>query len=650
MPSKALAKKHGTKVHAMGIDRMHVRGVEEWGKEGGREVRAKFLFGPSMKDLKPVLLTRDKWEAQDTMPSKREWGLGPSFYIAREAMGREVKMMREWYWGTGKSGFENGQVCRELGQEEGEKYLVNDGDKEVNVLLGAYTHPLLYSIKKGSFMGVAEPFVDKRGRRGWTFNLGARVHEAQWVPDEEGMVQYLAVAVQQKKAAGKYTKPLQNPKAPAFTKTKGFPTSIQIWTFESTEERDLDPDMQPRLVAVICTDWGMPRQFRWCPVAAADTVEPKEGDDEIHLGLLAGVWSDGKMRILDIRIPQPDSAFPQTRYIHFSKAAFEIQPPDTISTCIHWLSGTSIALGTTAGTLAIWTLTRPDTFPPSPKDSTSESNSPNKAPQYTPRPWFHKQAADTYILTISSGYPSRPHFISLTSADGFSRLFDLRSPVYDTISTTRARIFGLTQAWHEHTQSFLTPDENYLIRSNSIRRYYMNIHSMRMEAQILCCATSPVQPAVLMGAADGMCAATNPIPRFLNYKEVPWQQVWFWHEWRRRVEELPEVETQERDKTIQTPPNTTISKSTTTPPPTNKVPQAVLNKPLSRITEGYKVAQVGLQNTKPVRQHTDSGKFLTIFEEKTAVTCLAWNPNLKFGTWAVAGMADGLCRVEDLGI
>jgi len=40
--------------------------------------------------------------------------------------------------------------------------------------------------------------------------------------------------------------------------------------------------------------------------------------------------------------------------------------------------------------------------------------------------------------------------------------------------------------------------------------------------------------------------------------------------------------------------------------------------------------------------------FVTVYEEKTAVTALAWNPNMHVAGWAAAGMADGLLRVEDI--
>ena len=83
-----------------------------------------------------------------------------------------------------------------------------------------------------------------------------------------------------------------------------------------------------------------------------------------------------------------------------------------------------------------------------------------------------------------------------------------------------------------------------------------------------------------------------------------------------------------------------------------KVPQDILSKPLVRITEGYKAIQQGitLSAASKKKVHSEIGRSISVFEKQSAITALAWNPNLKYGTWAVAGMGSGLLRVEDVGI
>jgi transcription factor C subunit 6 len=226
------------------------------------------------------------------------------------------------------------------------------------------------------------------------------------------------------------------------------------------------------------------------------------------------------------------------------------------------------------------------------------------------------------------------------------------------------------------------PDDNYMLRSNTIRRYYTNLYNMRSDSSVVCCASSPVHPGILLGSADGTVQAGNPIAKLLNEKEIPWQQIWFKHEWRPSVNKLalkfavpdggekedqampdvvqpstPSATTDDITSTSIHPVAATASTSDLSQPghphlskPKSKVTREALAEPLARITEGFKVQRVNLGQSKPYNSHTAGGKYVTIFEEPSAVTKVAWNPNLKFGTWAVAGMGDGLLRVEDLNV
>ncbi|KAF2712257.1 hypothetical protein K504DRAFT_488720 [Pleomassaria siparia CBS 279.74] len=659
----------GTKVR-QGLEKVHARGVEQFGRIGGIETRIKDMFGPTYRELVPIMDTRDHWVHQETLPSRVDDNLRRSFHMPEGVREREVKNVREWYSGKGKTAFTEGQKTSVLDEEAGAKYLGNPGPAFRNVLLGPFNEPQLYKMSAGSYLSTATPFANKKDRRGWIFNLGSRIQEAQWSANEEGSTQYLAVAVEQVDPNPKVKyKPMENPEAPAFSATAPFPASIQIWAFDSTSTHDLDPEKEPRLELAICTDWGAPKHFRWCPIAA---TEPPDNGNTIHLGLLAAYWSDGRVRILDISYPKPDPDAHKTHYLHFSHAAFDVQIPQTIPSCLHWLSGNSLAVGSASGTVGIWSLSRPETFPFP------------RTEQHNPQPWFYKLIADTYILSLSSGYPSRPNFLSITTADGFAKLIDLRSPLLDTCLSQRGRSLCLSQAWHEHTQAFIMSDDYYMVRSNVLRRYYTSIYNMRSESSIVCVAASPVQPAVLVGSVDGTVQASNPLTRLMNEKEIPWHHIWFKHEWRPSVDKLllkvreeSSDEMQAGDAAVPSEPQSTTlvtqlsNKGTDTTDtamidtskagpdlphhpkhrPKSKVPPEVLTQPLTRITEGYKVQKVFLVFPKPYEAFPNSGgKYVTTFEEPSAVTTLAWNPNLKFGTWAVAGMGDGILRVEDLNV
>ncbi|KAJ5024817.1 hypothetical protein J3E73DRAFT_397509 [Bipolaris maydis] len=637
------AKGSGIKVRNVDVEnKLRTRGVPDFDKIGGHEPRLKNLFGPDGQHLRPVLASRDYWGSQETFPIKKPGrvdssqpelgGLRRSFFEKEGTREKENEVLKQWYRHTGKTVFEAIQATRELSEGEANEYMQNDGPESLNVT----------ALRKGTYMHVGQSFPDRDSRRGWLFNFGSRIQDAQWVTKEDSRTQYVAVAVEQQPMDGNRPKPMEIPKAPAFSATEQFPASIQIWAFEATEDGELDTSKEPRLELVICANWGAPKQLRWCPVATTDTKGDSDDKNETHIGMLAVIWSDGRVRILDLCAPKRQAGEAQPTYLHFSRTAFEISIPQTIPSCLQWLSGTTLAVATAAGTVAIWTLTRPGTL------------SPTTQP-HNPRPWFYHQLADTFILTISSAWPSNPQYLSISTADGFARLFDLRSPTADTTASIRGRTLCLTQAWHEHTQSFVMPDEHYILRHTPLRRYYHNLYSMRLDNSITRVATSPVHPGVLVGGTDGDVQTSNPVMRIANYKVVPWQQKWFVHEWRGEV-------TKSTAKPVTTA-NTPKERSgegekeeeednTSMATPAVVVPEDILKQPLVRVSEGYKAVQQGIASSAVSKRkgNPEIGRSISIFEERSAVTALAWNPNLRYGTWAVAGMGSGLLRVEDVGI
>lgn len=628
----SFAKSGGRKVN-MDDDKIRSRGIADFSGKGGQEVRLKDLFGPAHIDLKPILRTRDEWRLQETLPL-RDSGLKRSPFESMKARANEARDVEAWYTRTGREEFLKGQKTTVLSQEEAKMYMLHDDADSINVLMGKTSSPQVRPLKRNSYINIADPFEDKDERRGWLLNLGARVQDAHWMTNEQGSTQYLAVAVEQKDTLGQQPPPMEQPTAPAFSAMKPFPSSIQIWAFGSTKDHALDSSVEPRLALVVCSDWGAAKQLRWSPISPHDRKVPLGGRETVDVGLLAGRWSDGRVRVLNIEIPECDAENAETVFIHISHAAFEVSIPQTVPTCLQWFSASTFAVGTAAGTLAVWTLTRPGTL------SSASSN------DHSPKPWLYKKVGDTYVLTLISGWPSQPHFLSVTTADGFARIYDIRHTEAETVASVRGRVLVVTQAWHEHTQSFIMPDEYYILKHNNIRRFYHNIYSARAESSIVRVASSPVHPGVLIGTASGAVFGTNPVGRVVNTKVVPWQQNWFMHEWRPPVEKMvfkpsaQDVETQ-GDSTQETQA-----------PRAAKVPSSALSQPMVRITEGYKPTQPGIaySTTSKKKPENETSTLITIFEEQSSISALAWNPNLRFGTWAAAGMNSGLLRVEDIGV
>jgi transcription factor C subunit 6 len=639
--------------------KLRTRGIPDFDKIGGHEPRLKNLFGPDNDHLRPILTSRDYWFPQETFPIRNFAKVKPddadfgslrrSFFESDGAREKENKALSTWYSDTGRAAFASTQEVTTLVSDEFKAYMSNSGPERLNVLMGPVNNPQVHTVEQGSCTNIATPFANNLNRRGWFIYLGSRVQDAQWSTNENGSTQYLAVAVEQKPTHNRKPKSMEDPKAPAFSATEQYAASVQLWAFEATKEGELDTSKEPRLELVICTDWGTPKQFRWCPVAATDG-KGFSHEQTTHVGMLAGIWSDGRVRILDISVSSRTPGTDGPTYVYYSRAAFDVSLPQTVPSCLHWMSGTTLAVATAAGTVGFWTLTRPDTLAgPNTRD-------------HKPKPWFHQQLADTFILTICSGWPSQPQYLSISTADGFARLFDIRSPAADTSTSIRGRTFTLTQGWHDHTQSFIMPDEHYMLKHTPIRRYYHNLYTMRIESSITRVATSPVHPGVLVGGADGTIETSNPIGRIANYKIMPWQQKWFVHEWRRPIDEMLVKPTEEKDtemvadELVEQPNNESTSAApahdATESTEPNKVPEEILSQPLVRITEGYKAGQRGIAmpHVSKKKGNPEIGKAISIHEEQSAITALSWNPNLKYGTWAVAGMASGLLRVEDVGI
>ncbi|KAK7191336.1 hypothetical protein DPSP01_003046 [Paraphaeosphaeria sporulosa] len=620
------------------------RAVGEW-REGGQESRLRNLFGPTGEDLRPVFDAKKTWLSQVALPSRSFNHLAPSPYVTEETRAKDIKNVRQWYANFGRAAFAQGQTTVQMNEEQAQAYLLNLGPESLDLLMGALNNQRIFSLKKRRHMSAAAPFGSDSKRKGWIFHLGSRIQDVNWAPNQLGITQYLAVIVEQDDMTAKKHKRFGNPKAPAFIATSPFPASIQIWAFDSTKHGTMSAKNEPRLALVLCTDWGAPKAIQWWPIGAEDSIEPDQ-NGVVRLGLLAGIWSDGMVRILDVSLRNPTAGSSNTQYVHYTEAALELafrDPPSTdkagnpveklstLPSCLCWLSPTTIAVGTASGNIAIWTLTHPGMFPP--------LNRPD-AGRPCPRPWFHKQLADTYVVTVSSGYPSRPQFLSLTTADGFARLIDLRAPVADCISSLRGRMIVHSQAWHEHTQSFVMLDEYYLLKHGTLRRYNQAIYTFRTDSTLTAVATSPVHPAVLVGSSDGSVAASNGLCKIMNAKDIPWSLTWFKHEWRRPVEDS---EADNASPVVQ-------SDGSIEGKPACPDDPGIMSRPLTRITEGYKPVQTSMQYPDSTKRHKDGAKFITVFEENSAATRVAWNPNLKCGAWAVAGMQSGMLRVEDLGV
>ena len=605
---------------------IQVRGIPEFEKSFGKGARMEFTFGLDPDDIIPYLLARDKWSNNATLPtrhanSKGFGGMYRSFYFTAQMQERERDEGWRWYYDqNGLSRIREKQNLGDLDEEQAGPYM--DFESPAQIFFIGPGSQSMQTLNWGEPLNISKPWEPETGsepnsdttklksskRRGWIMNLASKkVQCLDWVPNNPDSTQYLAVAIEN---AGPYakSKPYEAPDAPAFTARPSTPASLQIWSFQATQVSEkgswtIDTAHIPKLRLVLCTDWGDIRSFRWCPMLDRDTAQDPQTPVR-RLGLLAGVWADGFLRVIDV---SHTASRNDTEYVHVSAVALEARPPNGVFTGLTWLSTSDIAASTAHGFVAIFNLA-------------------NCIKTSSSRPWFFKLISDTYILDLTSGYPSRPHLLFTTSMSGYMRMTDLRAPESDSVESLRSRLGSPTIAWHDSSQCLLACDDSPAVRLLPVRRFFASMLITKLSASAplpRCLVTSPVHPSTLVGLADGSVLATNPLPRIQSQKSTIYLQKWFHHEF-----------------------------SGFTPQARHLGGEA---GGVVRFSDGFKVENPGARETKKEaearKRNGETGfKPMIVYEEKTSITALAWNPNMHCGGWAAAGMGSGLLRVEDIAL
>lgn len=289
------------------------------------------LFGPGHTELMNALRCRDKWYRNEVLPyrqadDKGRGGFRRSYFEAAEDHTPEAARLWDWFFRDGgEDMFQRDQHLRDLDDAEGRSYVVSPDDANVRFFMGPWKRQMLTSLKPRQFARVHDlweqakqshplprpqgPPETRKMRQGWMMNAGTQVHELGWVPFAQETIQYLAIAtapevVESNGNGNGHAEALdgQEPRtAPAFAPSGPFPAAIQFWAFPSDAAPEKPGTMAlaqiPELRLVLCTNWGPVTQLRWC-VAPQD--QRNTGRREGASALLAGIWGDGKIRVLNI--------------------------------------------------------------------------------------------------------------------------------------------------------------------------------------------------------------------------------------------------------------------------------------------------------------------------------------------------------------
>ncbi|KAJ5577246.1 hypothetical protein N7535_004172 [Penicillium sp. DV-2018c] len=598
----------------------HTRGVIEPKDHLSKATYYNLAFGSDDRDLIAAIHSRMRWnKAMDvTFPSRAalegkegdpSYLYGPTFGVHPDDLLKESTTGWDWYYDrdTGTA-FKKRQRLRNMNKTTiFQKYLPPQDARKHGILLGPHNNQQLYKLGYHETFDFGQAWGDrstqpgpsetgtKKIREGWILNIGHKVLCMAWAPNQDGLTQYLAVVAPITEAQKAQCTPEGSKPTTPFRPSNPTPSALQIWEFKGktseTPTITLDMETKPRLRQVLCADWGDLRRMSWNSVPRTKREEDEKGTKE-SIGLLATIWGDGKVRVLDIKTARGSQT---TEYLKVESPAFEARPPTTVCTCVTWLSPSDLAVGCGNGFAAVWNI--------HPRAGSE------------PVPFFYRPIHDTYVLSITSAYPTNPQILVTTAMDGATRMWSLIDTTSEMASTVRMRGSSAHISYSPLCQSVVAGDENEFARIIPIRRFVSTTVIARFASNISAMAPSSTHhPCALFGSTAGEVAGTNPFRRILYNKEQIWQQMWFTHQWVR-------------------PTSGTDTLGT------------------SRFYDGYraenqKLAKYKMSESKPIMGMQTS----TIYEEGTHVTALGWNPNHQCAGWASAALGCGLVRVEDIAI
>lgn len=279
------------------------------------------------------------------------------------------------------------------------------------------------------------------------------------------------------------------------------------------------------------------------------------------------------------------------------------------------------------------------------------------------------------VLDISSGFPSHPYHIATVPVSGCPTLTDLALP---SAETTYIPVPGCVNFqpnlldWNDHLQGYLSiqpsaSPHNTVVGWAHVRYFVHSRAMMTTSSPPTCIASGRTHPFALVGCADGSLWAFNPLRGLAReYGDDLYKLKILQHEFRPptkftsaaaggenvrgavrilqgflpefNMNPRPEIEAQIEKEKLQN-----LKKGR----PANSGNGNGRSKGKGRTNEN----EDGL---KPLEElallKTLEQARVVIYEPRTRITVVAWNPNVEYGWWAAAAMGSGLVKVMDLGI
>lgn len=301
-------------------DETRSRGILNTSDHVGKSVHLQFTFGTDERDLLAILHARERWAkgidsgfpsraSLNTAQTAPDYAYGPTYGADPEDVQKESTRGWDWYYDRDVGGnFRKRQWLAKIKEDEGRRYMPQSKPGKHTVLMGPADDQKKFPLGQFESMNFGDawgPAGAKRKREGWMLNIGQKIQSMAWAPNQNGLVQYLAIVSHiTEEQKSQYPDPLADKAAPAFQPSASYPSALQIWAFKAKRDesltKTLDMEFKPRLRLALCTDWGDLRRIAWCPFPRAKRDEDDE-DVLKNVGLLAGIWGDGYVRVIDIK-------------------------------------------------------------------------------------------------------------------------------------------------------------------------------------------------------------------------------------------------------------------------------------------------------------------------------------------------------------
>lgn len=289
--------------------------VEPLSKNPSKEAMLKFMAGGHPQDWVDFLRTKEQWVSDPTLPRRKEYGKGKGamcHHFSHTEDNRKMEATVGWDWYYDQGGRElltKRQKTQILTPDDGLAYIPKPSEQSHKCLMGPYGNQKVFDLPTGLSMCLNDAWkpTNQEGtepgkiREGWMLNLGTSIKCLDWATNQDGEVQYLAAATAQPKVS--LSQGLSEV-SPAFTPSAPLRSCIQIWAFAAKQAPDheslLDSRQPPAVQRLICTEWGEVKQLKWCQIPRK--FRDVDFVNKIPIGLLAGVWSDGVVRVLDVHL------------------------------------------------------------------------------------------------------------------------------------------------------------------------------------------------------------------------------------------------------------------------------------------------------------------------------------------------------------